>query len=73
MTVVALPVSGNKFRLYVQHCAGVKPVVAGARLGRGNPLPFREFRDYSDRAEAMKDAGRLQTYIDREHKTRYAE
>ena len=74
MTVVALPVPGNKFRLYVQHCVGVKPVVAGARSVRGNPLPSPlSFATIRIARRPSKDAGRLQAYIDREHKTRYAE
>jgi hypothetical protein len=73
LTVKALPVEGGKFRLYYPSSRSVKPAVCGLHLGRGNALPFPEFRDYFNHAEVVKDAGRLQAYIDREHKTQFAE
>jgi hypothetical protein len=71
LSVVALPVEGNKYRLHVQDGSS-KPVVAGPRLARGNPLPFYDFGP-RDLATAAKDAKRLQAYIDREHEVRYVE
>lgn len=69
LTVVVVAVD-NKFRLYVQD-GHTKPVVAGPRLARVNPLPFYDFSPRADKAAALKDAARLQAYIDREHKIRY--